>query len=120
MIAPLSAFPFSVGRAAGSALRVEAPGVWDRHLQFELEPREGLFVVAHDGALVRYKGETITRQRVKNGDEFEMGGAVLRVGIGTVRRRRLGFWEWVVWGLLLAAVVTQVVLALWLLEEPVP
>lgn len=96
-VLPLAVYPFAVGRAAGASCRLDAPGVWDRHLHFELDPSEGLQMVAGDGALVRHQGSLVTRHRVRNGDEFEAGPAVIRVMMGPPARRRLGFWELLLW-----------------------
>lgn len=106
-VVPLIKFPFTVGRSGTCDLALNVPGVWDRHVRFELDPSEGLFAVAQEKALVRHAGELIQRHRARNGDSFQAGSVSLQVALGTPLRRLLGFWEAVLWVIFAAVVLTQ-------------
>lgn len=92
-------------------MRLEAPGVWDRHLTFDLDPDEGLRVTVQEGALATLGNRTVTREFLRQGDELVLGGAVVRVALTPAVRRSLSVWEMGVWVLLVAVALAQVWLA---------
>jgi len=116
-VVPVDRSPFLIGRGSECALRLEVPGVWERHLTLEVEPGEGLIASAQAGALTRVRGREgeLSRARVRQGEELEVGAAVIRVLLAPVRRRWQGFWEWVLWGTFGVVGLVQVVLLGWLL-----
>ncbi len=117
VVVPLVRFPFTVGRAGSAGLVLDVPGIWDRHLRFELDPREGLFAVTEGKALVRHGGELIRRHRARNGDEYQAGSVTLQVSLGEPDRQGLGFWEGVLWVLLIVVGLLQLAVAWSLLVD---
>lgn len=111
----LDRFPFVIGRGAEVSHTIRGPGIWDRHLRFELDTREGLRVVAEPGALVTHEGKTLEVHRVRNGDEFKAGSVTLQVHLAPPVRRSLRAWEVVLWLLFAGVVTMEVVLAVQLL-----
>lgn len=109
--------PFVVGRGSDASLRLDVPGVWDRHLVLEVDRVEGLLATACEGALARVRGRTeaLAGTRVRTGEEIEVGGAVIRVVLAPVRRRWQGVWEWLLWSVFVGVGLAQGVLLGWLL-----
>lgn len=109
-VVPITRYPFQVGRSADADLRVPSPGVWDRHLQFDLESPEGLIVACHEGALATVGSEPIQRRRLRNGDEITIGSLTLQVYLAPVLRRSLALWEVLFWILMVLVAVAQFLL----------
>jgi hypothetical protein len=108
--------PFVVGRGLGSSLSVEAPGVWERHLTFDLVRGEGLVVSVGPGAVAYVEGRTFDRHRVRNGDEMKAGTLRIRVSVGPPRRKRMTMGDWMVWGMLVGVFAVQMVVVWWMLQ----
>jgi hypothetical protein len=104
--------PYVIGRAAEANLRVEAPGVWDRHLVLELDATEGLVAIPSPEALTTFEGQTIQRHRVRMGDVLGLGSVTIQFLLTPVVRRRTGLWEVAVWLLFAAVIGYQVFLVL--------
>lgn len=109
---PLDRFPFVIGRAADAALVLDAPGVWPRHLTLELVRDEGLVVTVEKGALATLGDDSVTRHRLRHGDEIRVGGVHLQFLVSPPARRSLRGWEMALWLLLGAMAVAQVCVAL--------
>ena len=100
-------FPCAIGRGVSCHLRMEAPGVWDRHAEIGLDPEAGFHVTATGAGALSVNGEPINRSRIRNGDRLTLGGLVLRFWLAPVRARSHRTGEYVFWGLCLAAVVAM-------------
>lgn len=111
-------FPFTLGRAASASLRLDVPGIWDRHLELVMDRESGLMAVPAPNALVRHGGELIARHRVRMGDEFELGPVVIRVALTPPRRRSLTAWEWFLGLVFLLVLAAQAWAAIWLIVTP--
>lgn len=108
-------FPFLVGRSPDASLRLEAPGVWDRHLAFEIDRDEGVVARAGDSALVTIDGRRLEKQKVRNGDLMTLGAVTLQVVLTPLTRRHLGLWEFTIWTVFVAVAAAQVYLIWFLL-----
>lgn len=100
--------PFGIGRHAEAGLRLEEPGVWDRHVELEWRFPEGFIVRRRADAPATVNGQPFTEQRLRNGDMLELGGAKLQFWLGDVAQKRLAFREVLVWAALAALVGAQV------------
>jgi len=107
-------FPFRVGRAPGSQLRLEEPGVWDQHFVLERKTDEGWSIQSQPAAMTLLNGERVQRQRLRNGDLIEAGAVKLRFWLAPAPQLALGWREALTWAALavLAAVEATVMLLL--------
>lgn len=106
----LDRFPFVIGRSPEASLRLEAPGVWDRHLVFDLDPARGVFAEPGTGASATVGGLPFEHRWVRNGDEFTLGGIRAQVLLSPVRRVSLVQWEIALWGVFAAVAFFQVLM----------
>src|SRR5262245_57367005 len=109
-------FPFRVGRAAECDLRLEEEGVWDRHLEFRLQPAAGIFLTAQPDSLTVVNGLPVAETVVRNGDLIEIGSLRLRFWLAPTRQRGMGWREHFTWVALALVSLGQVALIYWLLE----
>jgi len=110
-------FPFHIGRAAGSDLRLEEPGVWEQHLQLDFDPAQGFVLSPQPNAIAHVNGWPISASvMLRNGDTIEIGSVKIRFWIGETKQSRLRFHENLVWGTLLAMTAGQIGLICWLLQ----
>lgn len=109
-------FPFRIGRDAGSHLRLDAPGVWERHLELACEPDDGIVGYAHGGGMVAVAGAAFQRRTLRNGDVLEMGAIKIRFSLSPTSQRDFRFREWLTWLALGGLMAGQVVLVCWLRE----
>jgi len=99
-------FPFSIGRHKAADLCLEESGVWDRHLELDLQPREGITLTVAPEARATVNGQSVQTTRLRNGDLIEIGAVRLRFGLTATRQRDLRFREgltWLAWAALCAA-----------------
>lgn len=94
---PLAGYPFFVGRAPECGLRLDAPGVWPRHLRLDLIAGEGLHGVVETGALATLGDEPITERRFRHGDLLRVGPVTLEFLVSPPARYSLRGWETAVW-----------------------
>lgn len=113
-VQPARRLPFHVGRQAGADLRSEEPGVWEHHLQFDLDAAEGIRVVTQPEAPLLINGRPVRQARLRNGDVLELGGLKLRFWLAPAALRSLSLREGATWGLLVVLAALQGVLLLWL------
>lgn len=102
--------PFTIGRAAHAALRIEAPGVWDEHLTLQWDPGEGLIAVTGQGALASRNGEPFERQAIRVGDRLTLVAVTLHVGLAPIERRSLRAWEIAAWALIGGVILAEMFL----------
>lgn len=115
-VVAMDRMPFVVGRGPEAALTVEAPGVWERHLSFDLVRGKGLVVSVGPGAVAYVEGRAFDHHRVRNGDEVKAGVLRLRVSVGPPRRKRLKVGDWMLWGMLALVSAGQGVVVWWMLR----
>lgn len=109
-------FPFWVGRAAEVALRLEEPGVWEKHVEFSCVPVEGFKVRVASQALARLNGELFEEAVLRNGDIIDLGGTRIRFWLPPAPLISWRFREWMTWlGVILLAGL-EIVVAYWLCQ----
>lgn len=90
-------FPFIVGRSEQSHFRVDAPGVWDRHFELQLDREGTISLRALPNALVILNGEKVAQCPLHNGDTIEIGSAKMRFWLSETRQRALWPREALTW-----------------------
>ena len=110
---PVRQFPYHIGRSPAADLRLEADGVWDRHLELDFDPGQGFILTTHPPALATVNGWPIQSVILRNGDSIELGAQKIRFWLGETRQSGLRLYESLVW--IALAVITVVEIALLLL-----
>jgi hypothetical protein len=90
-------FPFQVGRTSGSGLPLDDPGVWDRHLVFNLHRGSAVVLNVQPNALATLNGAPVQTAPLKNGDLVELGGVKLRFSLSTAPQRSQWWREVALW-----------------------
>lgn len=111
----VSRFPCVVGRAAGSDVCLERPGVWDQHLRIELGSSREFLLTALPPALASVNGVAFTDGRVRNGDIIEIGAVSMEFRLVDTVQRGIRIREAFLWATILAGTLAQVGLIYWLL-----
>ncbi len=109
-------FPVRMGRAPDSDLRIEEPGVWDHHLQIDLDPKEGFVAHIPSEAFVTINGHPFERASLRNGDLIEMGTVKLQFWLAAPRQAGLRLREWLTWLAIAVISLGQIWLIYWLLD----
>ena len=109
-------FPFLVGRAADSGLRLDDEGVFDRHFAIRMEPPEGFVLVVQPQAYVGVNGQTAQQTRLKSGDVISAGSVKISFALSAAPQRDLRFREALVWFGLAFLCIAQVVLVYLLVD----
>ncbi|MBI3876589.1 MAG: FHA domain-containing protein [Verrucomicrobia bacterium] len=107
-------FPFTIGRAANSGLRLEDAGVWDNHLELTLPSTEGIRARVLGDALATLNGERFTEARLRNGDALRLGSVTLRFWLAPASQRELATREFLTWLALAALTLAQLGAIFWL------
>ncbi len=107
-------FPFTVGRASGSALVLEDPGVWDQHLRLEVVPGEGVLAQVIPPAVAAIGGQPLARQILRNGDVIEFGAVRLRFELTEPGQRSLVLREILTWLAVAGLCALQLAIIHWL------
>jgi pSer/pThr/pTyr-binding forkhead associated (FHA) protein len=108
-VAPVH-FPFRIGRGADSGLRLDEPGVWDRHLTLDLRWTDGVWLQSDPAALTTLNGHRVEQVRLRNGDLIEAGSVRLRFSLTPARQRGLRWREAFLWSAMVALCLGQVFL----------
>ena len=109
-------FPCRIGRSSSADLRLEQAGVWDRHLELQLVPADGIAVVVLPGALATFNGEQLERKILRNGDVIELGAAKLQFWLSPTRQRSFRVRESLTWIALATLCAAQIFLIYQLLR----
>lgn len=109
-------FPVRIGRGAGCELRLDEPGVWERHLVLGLNPATGVCLQIEPNALARVNGESVSERVLQNGDTIELGAVRIQFWLSPVHQRGLFFGEALSWAMIVAAVLAQLGLVYWLVD----
>ena len=109
-------FPFRIGRAPGSDLRLTAAGVWDHHAELHLHQNREFVLTAKANASMLVNGHPVAQSVLRNGDLIDLGGARLRFSLAPPIPRGLQLREALTWIALGALFVIQVALIYWLLN----
>ena len=109
-------FPASIGRSAASDFRLEGDGMWEQHLELDLNPTDGFVATSHPNALAAVNGRPFQHTILRNGDILELGSVKLRFWLGETRQRGLRFREWLTWAAFTLIAAGQVWLIYWLVR----
>jgi pSer/pThr/pTyr-binding forkhead associated (FHA) protein len=109
-------FPVRIGRSAEAHLQFEEVGVWDEHLQLDLNPAEGIVLSAEPNALACVNGQPVRRALLRNGDAIEIGALRMQFWLSETRQSGLRFREGFTWAGIAAISLSQVGLIYWLLH----
>ncbi len=90
-------FPCLIGRGAEADLRLEEPGVWERHIQLAFVPGAGISASVLPGALATLNGQALNQEVLHNGDLLQLGSAKLQFWLGQTRQRGLRLRESLTW-----------------------
>jgi pSer/pThr/pTyr-binding forkhead associated (FHA) protein len=108
---PLQRLPALIGRNLAADIRLEDPGIWDRHLQIEMAPDENVIFSVLPGSWALINGRQFESAPLRNGDLVEIGSVKLQFWLSQTRQRSLRLREaftWVALGLLCAAQVALI------------
>jgi pSer/pThr/pTyr-binding forkhead associated (FHA) protein len=111
----LHRFPAVIGRHSTAQVRLEEPGIWDRHLSLDFAPDEGFILQVLPGPWAMLNGCKFQRAVLHSGDLIELGGLKLQFWLSQTRQRSLELREGLTWtslGLLCAAQVAIIYLLL--------
>ena len=108
-------FPMTIGRGSDCQLQLTDDGVWEHHLEIDLD-EDGRFIVrpAPDAATALNEEPVKEPHPLRNGDTLSLGAVKLQFWLGSVQQTGLRIQESSVWAMLAAVVVAEVVLMLWL------
>ena len=94
---PVRRFPCIIGRGPSADLRLEQPGVWDAHVQIDLEPGQGFVLSVLPGALATVNYAPVERVVLRSGDVIEIGAAKLRFAFVPTRQSSFRLREALTW-----------------------
>ena len=109
-------FPSIIGRSSSAGIRMEEPGIWEKHLSIDLDSSGAFIVKIFPGALTSLNGRSIETAFLRNGDVIEIGSAQLRVWLSETAQKTLAFREWLTWMGIALVTITEVGLVCWLLQ----
>ncbi len=110
-------FPWRLGRSPRSHLVLDDDGVWEQHLEIQLDRTQGFFLQTRSEAFVAVNGQKVERHRLASGDVISVGAARIRFSLAPTRLRGLRFREVLTWISLALFALGQVGLIYWLLES---
>ncbi|PYK99088.1 MAG: hypothetical protein DME19_09970 [Verrucomicrobia bacterium] len=90
-------FPFFIGRNDSANLRLEEPGVWDRHLELDLQMPVGFVLKVHPHAKATVNDQPVQQALLRNGDLIGIGAARIRFGLSETRQWDLRTREFLTW-----------------------
>ncbi len=111
-------FPFALGQAKECDLRIDAKGVWDKHLILDYDGKNGITATPCPDALVVVNGDSHRKKfRLNHGDLVELGAAKFHfwfAPLGQTDRRGL---EGSIWAALVLLALGQAGVIAWLLNS---
>jgi len=107
--------PVRIGRAADCQLRLEEIGVWDYHVELDLDRDDSFLLRPASEASTLVNDEPLKeRHKLANGDTIILGDTKVQFLIGPVRQQLSGTRETLCWMVLTAFMAAQVWLIRWL------
>ena len=108
-------FPVRIGRGKNCQLKLNDTGVWENHLELDLNNEGYIVIRAMSGATAMINGQPLDdTQLLRNGDLIEIGLINIQFELGAVRQKNLTVRETAVWTLLVAVTIIEIYLILWL------
>jgi pSer/pThr/pTyr-binding forkhead associated (FHA) protein len=109
-------FPVRIGRGPECDLKLDDPGVWDQHLLLQLHRAAGFSLKTAPNALAQVNGQPISEISLRNGDCIELGAVRIQFWLAPVRPGSLGLRQALTWGMIAAAVLSQIAILYYLLQ----
>ena len=107
--------PVRIWRAADCQMRLEKKGIWDHHVELDLDRDDCFLLRPTSEASTLVNDEPLKkRQNLANGDVIVLGQTKVEFRIGPVRQQFIGIRESLCWVVLAAIVAAQVWLIRWL------
>lgn len=110
----IAQFPCSIGRNASADVRLEDPGVWDRHLEIDLDSARCFVLRTRMEASACVNGQPTDQTALKNGDLIEIGASKIQFWLDPTRPKDFRVREFLTWTTLLILSACQVALIYWL------
>ena len=111
-------FPFALGQAKECDLRIDAKGVWGKHLILDYDGKNGITATPCPDALVVVNGDSQRKKfRLNHGDLVELGAAKFHfwfAPLGQIDQRVL---EGSIWAALALLALGQAGVIAWLLNS---
>ena len=108
-------FPVLIGRGPAADLRLEDKGVWERHLQLDFDPAQGVVLSTEPDALASVNGLRVQTALLRNGDTLELGSLKLQFWLSETRQKALAFREALTWIGIGLLTLGQLAMIYWLL-----
>lgn len=102
-----SQFPCTLGRSATDSLRLNEAGVWDHHLQLELQVPEGFRLRRLGQGRASVNDSEFDELILRNGDVIALGAVKLQFWLGEVTQGNNRLREAFTWVALILAVLLQ-------------
>ena len=109
-------FPFRIGRSPRSDFCVEDAGVWDQHLELDVNVRDGFSLSLQGNALATINGQPFQQASLKNGDLIEIGSLKMQFTLSETTQCAFRFREVLTWTGLAVLFAAQTGLIYWLIE----
>ena len=110
-------FPFVLGRNSAANLRLEEEGIWERHLELNLQMPGGFVLKVRDEARAAVNDQPVREATLRNGDLIALGPATVRFWLSETRQTSLFPRECLTWAALAALCAAQIALIYWLLRS---
>ena len=111
----VSLFPCTLGRSVGDDLQFVEAGVWENHLQLDLQVPAGFRLSRLGQGRSSVNGAEFDERFLHNGDVIELGAVKVQFWLAEVRQSDNRARERLVWIGLGALVLLEVALIGWLL-----
>jgi hypothetical protein len=103
-------FPCTIGRSTGDDLQLVEPGIWENHLQLDLQVPAGFRLCRLGQGRASVNGAEFDELVLHNGDVIELGAVKVQFWLAEVRQSDNRVREALVWLGLAALVLLEVAL----------
>lgn len=110
-----SRFPCTIGRASGDDLQLAEAGIWENHLQLNLQVPDGFRLSRLGQGRASVNGTEFDELVLRNGDVIELGAVKVQFWLAEVQQSSNRVRETLVWLGLAALVVLEGALLAFLL-----
>ncbi|MCI0536916.1 MAG: FHA domain-containing protein [Verrucomicrobiales bacterium] len=107
-------FPCIIGRSAEANISLAEAGIWDRHLELELDPARSFSLRTFPNALATINGHSLAHVTLRNGDLIELGAVRLQFWLKETEQRSIRFREALTWAGIAMISAAQIGLIFWL------
>ena len=110
-------FPFALGQAKECDLRIDAKGVWGKHLILDYDGKNGITATPCPDALVVVNGDSHRKKfRLNHGDLLELGAAKFHFWFSPLGQPDRSGLEGSIWVALALLALGQAGVIAWLLD----